>query len=92
MRIPSKKDEIKITINDYIFEGKKLDILEPSEVYIKEKTDGYITIFSSDRIVEVIDGTISLYKPSKEITIKKGKRKIVTLPAMDYFWCAIIEY
>ena len=45
MRIPSKKDEIKITINDYIFEGKKLDILEPSEVYIKEKTDGILLYF-----------------------------------------------
>ncbi len=92
MRMPNEKDEIKVTTNHYICKGQKLDILQPSEVYIKEKTDEYIVIYSSDGIVEVIDGKVSLYNSTKEITIKKGEIKTLTLPMTDYFSYAIIEY
>lgn len=92
MRMPNENDIISITKKEVIYAGKKLDILAPSEVRIKEKTDEYIIIESSLGIVEVVNDSFSLHNPPKEIMIKKGEEKKLTLPMTDYFGSVIIKY
>ena len=75
-----------------IEEGVKLNILLPSEVKIKEKTDDYIIISSSLGIVEIVDGKISLLNAPHEIRINKGEEKKLTLPMTDYSESVIIKY
>ncbi len=93
MKMPNMNDYITLTMEVYIKEGIKLNILSPSEVVVKEKTANYIIIESSMGIAEISDkGTISLMNTSKEIRINKGETKKLTLPVTDYFGSATIKY
>lgn len=93
MRVPNPNDYIALTTKKYIEEGCKLNILSPSEVYIKEKNDEYIILTSSLGIAEINEiGAISLKNAPKEIMIKKGETKKLTLPVRDYFSSVIIGY
>ena len=92
MRIPNPNDYISLTTKRYIEEGCKLNILLPSEVCIKEKNNEYIVISSSLGIAEIKNGFINLSNAPKEITIKKGETKKLTLPVTDYFDAVTISY
>lgn len=93
MKIPNPKDYITVTTKRYIEEGCKLNILLPSEVYVKEKNDEYIIITSSLGIAEINEiGAINLKSAPKEIKIKKGETKKLTLPVTDYFSSVTIGY
>jgi hypothetical protein len=93
VRLPNMSDYISLTTKEYVKEGVKLDILPPSEIIIKEKNDDYIIIGSSMGITEISDkGTISLMNAPKEIKIKKGETKKLTLPMTDYFDSVTITY
>lgn len=92
MKVPDLKYSIEITSREYLHEGCKLDILKPSEVTVKELTDDYVVLASTEGIVEVNDGGISLSNSPKEIKIQKGECKTVTLPVTDYFHSVTIQY
>ena len=93
MWVPNLNDYITVTTKRYIEEGCKLDILSPSEVYIKEKNDEYIILTCCVGIADINEiGAISLKNTPKETMIKKGETKKLTLPVTDYFSSVIIGY
>ena len=93
MKMPNKNDAITITNKVYVEEEAVLNILPPSRVTIKEKNDDYIIIESSYGITEVNkDSGINLFDDNKEIVIKKGESKTLTLPMTDYIGSVTIEY
>ena len=93
MKMPNMNDYISLKTKKYIKDGLKLDILLPSEVTIKEKTDNFIIISSSMGITEISEkGTISLINAQNEIKINKGETKRLTLPMTDYFGSVTITY
>ena len=93
INIDSMNKYIEVISKVSISDNMKLDILRPSNVWIKEKNDDYIIIESSCGITEIKeDGTINLFDNSKEIKILKGEQKELTLPLTDYFDSVIIKY
>lgn len=93
INVNSMNEYIEITEKVYISDNMKLDILKPSNVFVKEKNEDYIIIESSAGITEIKDdGTINLFDNTKEIKILKGEQKKVTLPLTDYFDSVIIKY
>ena len=87
--IPNK---LKITQSYYINEGLKIDILKPSEIEVLEITDEYVILKSSMGFAEITNNTIDLNKKLETIKIKKGEKKQVTLPMLDYYNSISIEY
>lgn len=73
--------------------GDKLNILLPSEVYIKEKNFEYVLIDSSISMTEIKEnGTISLYNTFNQLKLYKGESKRVTLALTDYKSSVTLEF